>query len=171
MCYVDPDFLSVQRSLRNDSNLCIKRFFTNRKKPSHCALNKQPNTIIVPESLNTIVKKRVLVVRSAPRHDEYRHYIRQTWKRDIEPDIPVLFVSGRDSFNLSHESAKYNDILQFDFIDSYQNLTIKMMGIYRFFLDKTDVKHIVVINDDTIVNATGLKNIFNHRIQVSLIFF
>lgn len=170
MCYVDPDYLSVQRSLRSDINVCIKQFFANREKPLNCVLNKQLNVLIKPNFLKNIVKNSVLVVRSAPRHDDYRYYIRKTWKRDIEPDIPVIFVSGQDNFNLTQESIKYNDILQFDFTDSYKNLTMKMMGIYRFFLNQTKVKHIVVINDDTIVNATALKNIFTNQINVNFFY-
>lgn len=69
----------------------------------------------------------------------------------MEPDIPVIFVSGRDEYNdsdLRKESDEFDDILQLDFIDSYRNLTLKMMNIYRYFLDSTNISQIVVINGE-----------------------
>ena len=75
---------------------------------------------------------------------------------------PVIFVSGRDGTELAVESAEHGDILQLDFEDSYRNLTMKMMGkpignfhqfpffylgIYRFFIERSRVQQIAVIND------------------------
>jgi hypothetical protein len=91
---------------------------------------------------------------------------------------PVIFVSGRDSVDLREESARHGDILQLDFEDSYQNLTLKMMGLiifvlpfnifffiisglYRYFIEQSGVREIIVINDDTIVNATSLLEVLN----------
>lgn len=42
------------------------------------------------------------------------------------------------------------------------------MNIYRFFLETTDVKQIVVINDDTIVNAAALKQVFQSQVLIFL---
>ena len=66
---------------------------------------------------------------SAPRHGTYRDFVRDTWKDAVDKKIgPVIFVSGRDGFDLEEESRRHGDILQFDFEDSYRNLTMKMMG-------------------------------------------
>lgn len=97
-----------------------------------------------------------MVIRSAPNSHAYRNYIRETWKPLVEEWMPVLFVSGTHEGDLQEEHDLHGDILQFDFKDSYQNLTMKMMSIYRFVLEQTSAQQIVVINDDTIVNSTSL---------------
>jgi hypothetical protein len=109
--------------------------------------------------------ERVMVIRSAPSAVAYRSYIRDTWRANVESMMPVVFVSGIDHWNMTEEHEQYGDVLQFDFIDSYQNLTLKMMSIYRFFLEETEAKQIVVINDDTIVNSTALLGVCEEQGQ------
>ena len=61
---------------------------------------------------------------------------------------------------MSKEAAKFNDIVQFDFTDSYYNLAYKMMSIYGYVLDELPfVESIIVVNDDTIVNATAIRKV------------
>uniref|UniRef100_A0A183C5S8 Hexosyltransferase n=1 Tax=Globodera pallida TaxID=36090 RepID=A0A183C5S8_GLOPA len=71
-------------------------------------------------------------------------YIRDSWKPAVEKlNGPVVFVAGRDGTELAAENGEHGDILQLDFEDSYRNLTLKMMGIYRFFTESTHVQQIV----------------------------
>lgn len=44
---------------------------------------------------------------------------------------PLVFVTGQDGNEITEENIKHGDILQLDFHDSYQNLTMKMMGMKR----------------------------------------
>lgn len=53
---------------------------------------------------------------------------------NVEEQMPVIFVSGTDHWNMTDEHEEHGDVLQFDFAESYQNLTLKMMSIYRFVL-------------------------------------
>jgi hypothetical protein len=71
---------------------------------------------------------------SAPSAHAYREYIRETWKLSVEEQMTVIFVSGTDHWDMAEEHAEHGDVLQFDFFESYQNLTLKMMSIYRFVL-------------------------------------
>ena len=90
---------------------------------------------------------------------DYRDFIRKTWQKSLtESNVPVIFVSGKGKkeTNLKKESEEFNDILELDFVDSYKNLTLKMMATYSYFLKYPSVEQIVVINDDTIVNKTAL---------------
>uniref|UniRef100_A0A915DFJ3 Hexosyltransferase n=1 Tax=Ditylenchus dipsaci TaxID=166011 RepID=A0A915DFJ3_9BILA len=136
------------------------------KKAAKLFVESTLKVLLEPSGLRTSHNRtRVLVVRSAPRHNTYRNYIRQTWKKEINREIPVIFVSGRDEYNnqeLDRESRQFNDILQLDFIDSYRNLTLKMMNIYRHMLESTNATQIIVINDDTIVNASALKKVLQN---------
>lgn len=100
------------------------------------------------------------VVRNAPSAREYRNYVRGTWKFDMEPDIPVIFALGNDGYNVEEEASTYQDIIQFDFVDSYFNLTLKMILVYKYFFEKfPNLQEIIAVNDDTIVNATAIKKV------------
>uniref|UniRef100_A0A914GZ01 Hexosyltransferase n=1 Tax=Globodera rostochiensis TaxID=31243 RepID=A0A914GZ01_GLORO len=184
-CYTAPDFLAVRVPLRDGPAACAAHFFANNAAHwaqrqtkrelspmgSTCSLNGTLPVLLRPWHAivdNESSIQRVIVIRSAPRAAEYRKYIRDSWKPAVEKlNGPVVFVAGRDGTELAAENGEHGDILQLDFEDSYRNLTLKMMGIYRFFTENTHVQQIVVINDDTIVNATALDELF--RAQSSLI--
>lgn len=78
----------------------------------------------------------------------------------------MIFVCGVDGYDLRKESETFDDILQFDFGDSYKNLTLKMMNAYGYFLQNTAVKEIIVINDDTIVDAEALKKVLYNQVSL-----
>uniref|UniRef100_A0A914Y031 Hexosyltransferase n=1 Tax=Panagrolaimus superbus TaxID=310955 RepID=A0A914Y031_9BILA len=154
-CYTDSDFLNVQKPIRQPLSACIKHVFPNTIPNSQCSLNQNIKAKITP-NLPTNFEK-IIVIRSAPNAINYRDYIRETWKQTFPSEIPVIFVVGKGkSDEVFLEAEKYADILQLDFIDSYFNLTLKMMATYGYFLKHSNVEQIMVINDDTIVNATAL---------------
>lgn len=72
---------------------CIQHFFPNQKSlktPGYqCLMNQTVQTILHPKQFNLNTIKRVIVIRSAPRHYTYRQYIRKSWKTEMEPDVPV----------------------------------------------------------------------------------
>ncbi|EPB78682.1 hypothetical protein ANCCEY_02201 [Ancylostoma ceylanicum] len=75
----------------------------------------------------------------------------------VEPLAPVVFVCATGADDIVSEANQHEDILQFDFPDSYHNLSLKMMAIYGYVLGEiASVEDIIVTNDDTIVNATAL---------------
>lgn len=137
-------------------NQCIKKYFPQQKIPRQCHFMKV-TTLINPDKRT--IKNKVTVVRSAPSSNDYRHFIRQTWGSTLQNDIPVIFVLGTTpEIDVRSEAAIYHDILQFDFNDSYYNLTLKMVSIYNYFLKEyPSVDNIIVLNDDTIVNSTAIK--------------
>uniref|UniRef100_A0A0K0D230 Hexosyltransferase n=1 Tax=Angiostrongylus cantonensis TaxID=6313 RepID=A0A0K0D230_ANGCA len=104
--------------------------------------------------------QRILFIRTAPGSIDYRNFIRATWKSKIESLAPVVFVCALGA-DVTLEATKHDDILQFDFIDSYHNLSLKMIAIYSFVMKETpSVEDIIVTNDDTIVNVTALAWLF-----------
>lgn len=80
----------------------------------------------------------VILVTSTHSHPKARMAIRDTWGKETfvaNKRIVTFFLLGTtlsqyDQIVVMHESLKYGDIIQKDFIDTYYNLTLKtMMGI------------------------------------------
>ncbi|CAB3400762.1 unnamed protein product [Caenorhabditis bovis] len=141
---------------------CVSKFYPNRQVDSgNCHLDIIPDVLIKPKLPN--LPKRILVIRSGPGSLDYRSFIRNTWKSHVESLLPVIFVCATSKNDtLQIEAEKYNDILQFNFEDSYHNLSWKMMAIYGFVLEQLpSVEQIVVTNDDTIVNVTALEQVLH----------
>ncbi|VDM75012.1 unnamed protein product [Strongylus vulgaris] len=137
-------------------NLGIRQYFPDRSPDPHCILSTTPIVLVRP--LLPKRPKRILFIRTAPRSLDYRKFIRETWKPQVEPIAPVIFVSAKGA-DIEAEASQFQgtNILQFDFIDSYHNLSLKMMAIYGYVLGEVpSVENIIITNDDTVVNATAL---------------
>lgn len=58
---------------------------------------------------------------------------------------------------LLDESQRFNDILQGDFLDTYKNLTYKhLMGLQWTLSSCKDIKYIMKMDDDIVVNLYGI---------------
>ncbi|CAL9707834.1 unnamed protein product [Knipowitschia caucasica] len=73
----------------------------------------------------------VFLVPVSPRQVEAREAVRKTWGAP-GPDTLTLFFVGSDGDaeiqgKVEEESRQHGDIIQMDFVDSYQNLTIKTL--------------------------------------------
>ena len=95
-----------------------------------------PNVSVIKSAAEKCTENTdlVLIVHSAPKNAELRQAIRQSWGSSI-PRIFVVASSSPDSssddqFLISQESAKYQDIFQPNFTDSYRNLTYKHLAGY-----------------------------------------
>ncbi|KHJ75190.1 N-acetyllactosaminide 3-alpha-galactosyltransferase, partial [Oesophagostomum dentatum] len=134
--------------------LGIRQYFPNRSPDPHCTLSTTPAITIRPALPDGL--QQILFIRTSPKSEDYRNFIRETWKPQVDPFAPVVFVCAKGA-DVRAEAARYKDILQFDFIDSYHNLSLKMMAIYGYVLaELPSAQHIIVTNDDTIVNITAL---------------
>lgn len=95
---------------------------------------------------------------------ERRKIIRETWGQLIRQSLnsKLYFTIGltkNESIQkkLVSENAKFNDILQWNFVDNYYNLTIKSLGILRWFtLNCFNTKFIYKVDDDVILNHQNL---------------
>ncbi len=75
---------------------------------------------------------------------EQRNAIRKTWAKSLNSEninskTKILFVLGSsESYSLNNEvieeDKKYNDLIQWEFIDNYYNCTLKAIGILRWTL-------------------------------------
>lgn len=77
----------------------------------------------------------VFLVPVAPRDSAAREAVRGTWG-SADRDVLTLFFSGlpeeEQRSNLQEEAGLHADMIQMDFVDSYQNLTIKTMMMMRW---------------------------------------
>ena len=110
--------------------------------------------------------KRLLLISFvviAPNQFEKRELIRKTWANStLFPETRVIFTIGLTNDKLINnkiieESLKHNDLLQIDFIDSYFNMTIKIISSFYWISTYcSNSKFILRINDDVVVNMFSL---------------
>jgi len=146
-----------------------RRYYTLRKtkvNPVHHAYTISPRHLCANGSPYLLA-----LIPSEPSHFKTRKAIRETMGRyanimtkDV-PDLPkrkwsvkFLFVLGRNERTdtdqrVRNESKTFGDILQADFVDSYYNLTRKMlvsMNWISFYC--SDVTYILKFDEDVFVN-------------------
>ncbi|KAK4294510.1 hypothetical protein Pmani_032872 [Petrolisthes manimaculis] len=113
----------------------------------------------------------VALVITAPQNEEKRNFIRKTWGN---PDLykrtklKAVFVIGQVNNNndnkqqqqhkINQEHNKYNDIVQYNFIDSYNNLTYKSLALLTWATSRcNEVPFLLKVDDDVLVNPYHLK--------------
>ena len=111
------------------------------------------------------------LVISKGDHGLYRRFVRQTWGGQIKvgANMRMAFVVGRqnnsqDEELISEESKSLRDIIQFDFMDAYYNLTIKSMMALKWAQTYCpQAKFILKVDDDVVINIAALgDNLRNH---------
>nr|XP_023675708.1 UDP-GlcNAc:betaGal beta-1,3-N-acetylglucosaminyltransferase 7-like [Paramormyrops kingsleyae] len=111
----------------------------------------------------------LIVVKSIITQHDRREVIRKTWGREQEIDgkkIKTVFLLGTSSNEaekanhqklLEYENYIYGDILQWDFMDSFFNLTLKEIHFLKWFsMYCTKVHYIFKGDDDVFV---GVRNV------------
>ncbi|KAG8195490.1 hypothetical protein JTE90_010794 [Oedothorax gibbosus] len=96
-----------------------------------------------------------VVVCSAVANAGARNAIRDTWAQDAKHagNLRVFFLLGKspnDSLNalVSSESEKFGDIIQQDFVDSYNNLTIKSVMMLKWATEHCSKANFIMKTDD-----------------------
>ncbi|EPY82340.1 F59G1.4-like protein [Camelus ferus] len=124
-----------------------------------------------PEKCNGDVYLLVVVKSIITQHDR-REAIRQTWGREQESAgrgrgaVRTLFLLGTASKQeerahyqqlLAYEDRIYGDILQWDFLDSFFNLTLKEIHFLKWLdIYCPNVRFIFKGDDDVFVHPTNL---------------
>ncbi|KAF3690775.1 N-acetyllactosaminide beta-1,3-N-acetylglucosaminyltransferase 3 [Channa argus] len=109
----------------------------------------------------------LLVIKSSPLNYDRREVLRKTWAKERLQNgvwIRRLFISGtmksgheKERLNnlLKLEQHEYNDILQWDFRDSFYNLTLKQI-LFLEWMEKNCPKARFLLNgDDDVFAQTG----------------
>lgn len=103
------------------------------------------------------------LVTSASYNFESRKVIRNTWANKVLfPQIKTVFVVGKSSNQtvndlLNDEYRTYGDIVQEDYMDTYNNLTIKTVAAMKWGASFCkNAKFMLKIDDDLVVNTYSL---------------
>jgi len=120
----------------------------------------------------------LVVVKSVIEEHDRREAVRQTWGKEAEIQglkIKTLFLlgtpaSGKDARNLQalvhYEDRTYGDILQWDFMDTFFNLTLKEVNFLRWFnIYCRGVPFIFKGDDDVFVHTKNLVELIGFRVE------
>ena len=131
------------------------------------------NTINFPctgENLADIL----IFVHTRASNFERRRFIRETWASVRRHDglrVRTVFAIGRVANSpqiqqqIEDDARQYRDVIQFDFIDSYRNMTIKQLMALRWTQTYCpDARMVVKVDDDVFANVYALTS-FLHRAQ------
>lgn len=104
----------------------------------------------------------LLLISTAPENQFKRNAIRQTWGSRCQEDgspFRCVFVLGRAKIaaineEIEVENSKYNDLLQFGFVDAYSNLTYKtIMSLQWSVAECSDIPYVMKTDDDMYINT------------------
>ena len=186
--------LSVKSS--SPASVLGELYFETAPKTERMYFRKRPTKVnpykhqllLVPTQLCDAKTVMVILVHSATRHVAQRLAIRETWgdaastghwpneqqKNGSFAGLRLAFVLGLqdDALNraVRQEHARYNDIVQGDFIDHYHNMTLKsLLGLKIVDERCPGVRYLLKTDDDMIVNLPYLLRLLtNKRLQRSI---
>jgi len=106
----------------------------------------------------------LILVTSSISHSDRRLAIRETWGSQQMLDrsqVKILFLLGNTATpdealeeDIETENENYNDILREDFLDSYQNLTLKTLGGVKWgAIFCSQAQFVLKTDDDMYVNV------------------
>lgn len=137
-----------------------------------------PMLINHPEKCSDGEVHLLIVVKSVIEQHDRREAVRKTWGKDQTVDgrkITTLFLlgspaSGKDTKNLQklieYEDRIYGDILQWDFMDTFFNLTLKEVNFLKWFdIYCPGVHFIFKGDDDVFVNTFNLLELIGFKVE------
>ncbi|KAJ8730376.1 hypothetical protein PYW07_017414 [Mythimna separata] len=160
--------------LNVDIKSIVKDFLTGRQV-TVTPINYYPYKFLTNSGKcsNTNNLDLFIVVKSAMDHFGHRNAIRKTYGRDIAigRTVKTLFFLGIDEESKSDlqkeidkEVAKYKDIIQMDFIDSYFNNTVKTMMSFRWLFEHcADADYYLFTDDDMYISVHNLLEYVHDR--------
>ncbi|CAL1299198.1 unnamed protein product [Larinioides sclopetarius] len=154
--------------LRNGSHVPLPEHF------SWMVTQRDLNRYILPDNLTNLLPAGppgcngsvflAVVVCSAVPNFEARSAIRSTWALDAKTlrGVRVFFLLGRSSNQslnaaVAEEGARHSDIIQEDFLDTYNNLTLKSVMLLKWVGQNCgNARYVMKTDDDMFVHLPNL---------------
>lgn len=115
----------------------------------------------------------IVAIPCSPTQLSGRIAIRNTYakvKRINNFRIKYIFTTGLSKSSsykleyLKYESHLYNDIIVFNMINSYENLTVTMFSLYKWIIENvSSLKYFIRVNTDTLFIPHNLKKILSYK--------
>jgi hypothetical protein len=167
ICYLPKQltqFLSqtkISRYLECNKNLA--NYSKNSKRNFKHSKQELELTKIAKIDQNCEKSELSVLINSAVYYFDRRQVARETWISEaIKFNISVFFAVGEPKDNetqnkLELESFEYKDLIQFEFTESYYNVTLKHIALLRWAQRKClNTKYFMKADDDIIVNVRKL---------------
>ena len=169
--YANEETQKLSGKIQGSKNGGNFYLYSNISRPSLCTgcfrptyqLNINNNNICGHANMSIEV---LILIISKFDHFEQRNTIRKTWLTPISNNtggIRYVFILGKGKTDvkqnqIENEHLKHKDIVQLDFHDSYDTLTIKSILSFKWTLFECQVaKFILKTDDDTYINIKGLQ--------------
>ncbi|XP_015917087.2 beta-1,3-galactosyltransferase 1 [Parasteatoda tepidariorum] len=142
---------------------------------SHYVHPEKHTALILPKSQCTGDVFIVVVICSAVPNFESRSAIRRSWGQNGVSQRNTYFLLGRspnDDINaaVATESRKYSDIIQEDFLDTYNNLTLKSVMLLKWVKEHCgNARYVMKTDDDMFVHVPNLVKALEIKMEPNLL--
>jgi len=108
----------------------------------------------------------LVMVKTQPKHFEQRKAIRESWGKlsnwgETGQKMLVMFMLGIDpkidNSDVIEESRRYGDIIQDSFVESFYNLTVKLVSQYKWTVKYCpQARYFMTTDDDMFIHTLNI---------------
>ncbi|XP_050725366.1 beta-1,3-galactosyltransferase 5-like isoform X2 [Eriocheir sinensis] len=181
--FLDSGLLRLKKNWTDSSNPSRFKFIYSRKKlilagrpkvnhvTEEVRFRHDPDHVCVLADPPTLT---VALVLSAVGHEHRRAFIRDSWARPAwypHSRLKTVFVLGATSDPslqeaVDREAKTHRDIVQYNFIDSYANLTYKTLSLLSWGVTRCpNALFLVKVDDDVLLNPFHLHTYLQQALE------
>lgn len=166
--FLNLDFTQVKQLVTNEQDILsdsalIPEEFIWKNRESRIRRESGLNVPIALQPKKCPKKPIIVMIKSALHHFKLRQTIRETWTKDLSSiNATYFFTVGKTSpkFNSKQNNTEINneiknnqDMIVADIIDSYYNVTKKVVIGMNFVVKKCNfAEYVIHVDDDTYVS-------------------